>query len=157
MKKLLIFAGVIIALFAALAIVTTVSNKEKAEGNPYKKDTLDPATVKQLDDPLYKNIILPDELKKKLDNKESATIYFYSPTCEHCQRTSPVVVPMAEDMGLDLELYNLLEFEQGWQEYNIEATPTIVQFKNGKEVKRIVGYNEPAAFTDWFTKNAVKK
>lgn len=53
-------------------------------------------------------------------------------------------------MGIDLKQFNLLEFEEGWDEYHIEATPTIVHFKNGQEVARIEGYYEEDVFRKWF-------
>ncbi|CAM3782402.1 thioredoxin family protein [Mesobacillus thioparans] len=156
MKKLIIFLVIIIGLFAALFFVNKAQNEEKSEGNPYGKNTLHPETVKQLDDPNYQNIILPDELDKKLEAGEDVTVYFFSPTCPHCVRTTPVVAPLAKDMDVDLVQYNLLEFEQGWNDYGIESTPTIVQYKDGKEVNRIVGYQEEASFKDWFNENTLK-
>ncbi|MFT4416865.1 thioredoxin family protein [Fredinandcohnia humi] len=151
MKKLIIFTVLIIALFAALAFITTSQNKQKAEGNPYGKDELDPATIDQLDDPNYGNQILPDELEEKLENGESVTVYFYSPTCPHCQNTTPVIIPMVIDMGIDLKKYNLLEFEEGWRDYGIEYTPTLIHFENGEEVSRLVGYHEDHdEFKTWF-------
>jgi thioredoxin-related protein len=152
LKKLIIFGSIIVALFAALAFITSYQQKEKAKGNPFHKDELHPATIEQLDDPNYQNIILPDELEKALANKETMTIYFYSSTCEYCKKTTPIVVPLAKKMGMDLKLFNLLEFEQGWDTYKIEATPTIVHYKNGKEVARIEGYYEEAVFRKWFEK-----
>jgi thiol-disulfide isomerase/thioredoxin len=155
MKKIVIFSAIIIALFAAIAIITNVQKTDKSEGNPYGKDKLKPATVDQLDDPNYQNLILPKELEKKLEKKENVTVYFYSPTCSHCQKTTPIVAPLAEKMGIDLVQYNLLEFDQGWDDYNIQSTPTIVYYKNGKEQDRIVGFNEEQAFQNWFEKNKI--
>ncbi|WP_273836458.1 thioredoxin family protein [Guptibacillus sedimenti] len=153
MKKAIIFLGIIIVLFGALAFVTNYSNSEKAEGNPYGKDSLDPATIDQLDDPLYQNQILPDELDKKLSNEDDAFVYFYSPTCIHCKNTSPILVPLAEDMDIDLKKYNVLEFEQGWNDYQIESTPTLIRFKDGKEVERIVGTQTEETFKQWIEQN----
>ncbi|MFD1780674.1 thioredoxin family protein [Fredinandcohnia salidurans] len=141
MKKVIIFTVIIVAIFGALAFVTTTQNKQQSEGNPYGKDKLDPATVKQLNDPNYGNQILPEELETKLENGETMTVYFYSPTCPHCQETTPVIVPMVDEMGLDLKKYNLLEFEEGWNKYGIESTPTLIHFENGEEVSRLVGYH----------------
>ncbi|WP_347552680.1 thioredoxin family protein [Pseudalkalibacillus hwajinpoensis] len=153
MKKAIIFLGIIVVLFGALAFITNLSNSEKAEGNPYGKDSLDPATVDQLDDPLYQNQILPDELDQALSDGEDAFVYFYRPTCIHCKNTSPILVPLAEDMGIDLKKFNLLEFENGWGDYGIESTPTLVRFKDGKEVDRIVGTQSEAKFKQWIEKN----
>lgn len=154
MKKVAIFLLVIIALFAALFFVNKAQNQEKAEGNPFGKESLHPETVKQLDDPNYQNIIKPDELEKIIKDGGDATIYFYSPTCPHCVRTTPIVAPLAKEMDVDLQQFNLLEFEEGWNNYGIESTPTIVQYKDGKEVNRIVGYQEEPVFEQWFTENS---
>lgn len=155
MKKVIIFLAIIVVLFGGVALLTKMQNEEKvSEDNKYKKDSLHPETVAQLDDPNYQNLILPEELEEKLDNKEDVTVYFYSPTCSHCQRTTPVVAPLAEDMGLDLVQFNLLEFENGWDQYGIKETPTIVQYKEGKEVERIVGYQEKEVFEEWFNTNS---
>lgn len=154
MKKVAIFLLVIIALFAALFFVNKAQNQEKAEGNPFGKESLHPETVKQLDDPNYQNIIKPDELEKIVKDGGDATIYFYSPTCPHCVRTTPIVAPLAKEMDVNLQQFNLLEFEEGWNNYGIESTPTIVQYKDGKEVNRIVGYQEEPVFEQWFTKNS---
>lgn len=153
MNKIVIFFGIIIILFAAaLAIIPNDQKEEQSELNPYGKDNLKPSTVDQLDDPNYQNLILPHELEKKLKNKEDVTVYFYSPECSHCNKTTPVVAPLAEQMGIDLVQYNVLEFKQGWDDYLLESTPTIVHYKKGKEQARIVGYNEEAAFKNWFEK-----
>lgn len=154
MKKVIIFLVIIVGLFAALFFVTKAQNEEKAEGNPFGKEALHPETVKQLEDPNYQNIITPDELEKALKNGEDATVYFYSPTCPHCVRTTPIVSPLAKEMDVNLVQYNLLEFEQGWNDYGIESTPTIVQYKDGKEVNRIVGYQDEPVFEQWFNENS---
>ncbi|EIJ82012.1 thioredoxin-like protein [Bacillus methanolicus PB1] len=153
MKKVIIFLAIIIALFAGVAILNNMQQKEKVSAdNPYRKDSLHPETVKQLDDPNYQNIILPEELEKKLEAKEDVTVYFFSPTCPHCQKATPIVTPLSKKMGIDLFLFNLLEFEDGWDDYGITETPTIVQYKDGKETARITGYNEKSVFEEWFNK-----
>jgi thioredoxin-like negative regulator of GroEL len=155
MKKVMIFLVIIIALFAGVAILTNIQkNEQVSENNPYGTDDLKPETIDQLDDENYQNIILPDELEQKIADKEDATVYFFSPICSHCQRTTPIVSPLSKEMGIDLVQYNLYEFEEGWDDYRIESTPTIVQYKDGKEVARIVGYNEESVFEQWFNENS---
>ncbi len=76
MKKLLIFGSIIVALFAAISFITSYQQKQAAKNNPYHKEELDPATVAQLDDPNYQNIILPDELEQKLKIKKPSPSIF---------------------------------------------------------------------------------
>ncbi|WP_026561147.1 thioredoxin domain-containing protein [Bacillus sp. J37] len=141
MKKLLIFGAIILILFGGLAFVTSYQNNQQAEGNVYGKSDLKPATIDQLDDPNYQNIILPDELESKLDNKEDTIVYFFSPECSHCKATTPVLMPVADDLGVEIDQFNLLEYEDAWNQYGITGTPTLVHFQDGKEVARAEGGN----------------
>ncbi|WP_445486514.1 thioredoxin family protein [Niallia sp. 03133] len=156
MKKVLFFLLFIILLFAGVAYLSHLKKEKASEDNPYGKSNLDAATIEQLDDTNYQNIIKPQDLKEKIESKKDATVYFYSPTCIHCQKTTPIVNPVAKDMGIDLVQYNLLEFEQGWDDYHIKSTPTIVQYKDGIETKRIVGYQKSETFKKWFQENTLK-
>ncbi|GAA0452182.1 thioredoxin family protein [Alkalibacillus silvisoli] len=131
MKKLIIFAAVVVVLFIALILLTDSQN-----------DTTD--------DPLYDNEVSPNELETKLENEEGVTVYFYSPECQYCLETTPRLVPLAEEMDIDLVLYNLLEHEQGWQDYGLESTPTVVHYENGEEVNRIVGAAPDEDFEAFF-------
>lgn len=103
-----------------------------------------------MDDPLYQNIIQPNDLEERIESGESTTVYFFSPDCVHCQRTTPVLVPLAEDNDIDLVQMNLMEFEDEKAEYDIEGTPTMVHFDNGNEVARIVGEHPEDEFQSFF-------
>lgn len=161
MKKVLLFITIVLILFSGIALLnkqqgqlTKAEITTKSQNNPFKKDSLHPETIKLAKDPNYQNVITPDELKTKLNNKEDVTVYFYSSTCSYCMQTTPIVSPLAEELGIDLVQFNLLEFENGWKEYKIEGSPTIVQFKAGQEYSRIVGYQEKEVFKEWFLKNS---
>ena len=167
MKKIIVFLVVIVGLFAAMAFLNSQSGSEsstsesvnksgageteEAGDNPYGKTSLHKDTIKQLDDKNYQNLILPEDLEKKLNNKEDAVVYFYSPSCSHCQATTPDVMAAAEAEEIDIQQYNLLEFEEGWNEYGIEFTPTLVIFEDGKETERNVGALEnEEAYIEFF-------
>ena len=150
MKKVIIFVSIVILIFAAIAILSNKQQTEKTNGedNPYGKADLDPATVDQLDDPLYQNIITPDDLDEKLKKEESVTVYYFSPLCSHCKKTTPILMPVAEDMDQHIYQYNVLEFEQGWNK--IDGTPTLIHYKNGEETSRIEGERTAEEFKEWF-------
>ncbi|MFC4559168.1 thioredoxin family protein [Virgibacillus kekensis] len=151
-KKMIIILASVLVLFIALYFVIDYKNQQAIgdNENPYGKDDLHQATIDQLDDPLYGNQLTPDELEKKLENEEDMVVYFYSPTCPHCQQTTPYLVPLAEEMGVDLKKLNLLEFESAWMEYGIEGTPTVVYFEDGKEVDRVNGSKSEDIFRAFF-------
>ena len=156
MKKLLIIGGAIAAVFILLIVLTNMSNDKKLAGNPYGTEDLKQETIDQLDDKNYQNIILPDDLKAKVESGEPVTAYFFSPICPHCKAMTPVLMPIVEDMDVDLVQYNVYEFEQGWDDYQLEATPTTIYFEDGKEVSRMVG-NQPKENIEAFFNEVVIK
>lgn len=137
---MLLIVVVIIILFGALFFVNNYKNKQVLENsdNPYKKDELRQETIDIMEDPLYQNIIVPDDLDKKLEDGESVTVYYFSPTCSYCQKATPIVVPIAEELHVDMKKMNLLEFDK-MDYYELKGTPTLVHYEDGKEVGRVTG------------------
>ena len=156
MKKLLIIGGAIAAVFILLIVLTNMSNDKKLADNPYGTEDLEQETIDQLDDENYQNIILPDDLKAKVESGEPVTAYFFSPKCSHCKAMTPVLMPIVDKMDVDIVQYNILEFEQGWDDYQIEYTPTMVYFEDGQEVSRMVG-NQPKENIEAFFNEVVIK
>lgn len=156
MKKLLIIGGIIVAIFALLIVLNNTSNKNKLADNPYGTNDLKQETIDQLDDENYQNIILPDDLQAKVESGEPVTAYFFSPICVHCKAMTPVLMPIVKDMNVDLVQYNIYEFEQGWEDYKIEATPTMIHFEDGKEVARMVGSQPKEQIETFFNEFVLK-
>lgn len=139
MKKVLIFVVLIAVLFVGLYFLNDYSKQARIEGNPFGKDDLHTSTIAQLKDENYQNQILPKELDEKLAAGEDLLVYFYSPECGFCRQATPLLVPTADEVGANVYKLNLLEFGEGWDDYNIQSTPTLISYKGGKEVNRIVG------------------
>lgn len=139
MKKLLAIAGIIIVIFVLILVLNKQSNKEKLEQNPYDKNNLNQASLDLIGDENYNNIILPAELQTKIESGESVTAYFFSPLCQYCQQMTPIMMPIAKDLGVEVDQLNLLEYENTGFKYQIESTPTLIHFANGEEVGRMVG------------------
>ncbi|MDF2723379.1 MAG: thioredoxin [Paenibacillus sp.] len=155
MKKLLIYLGIIVGLFVLLFIVNDQTEKAKERDRISKIDPalqekakqlygvdaskLKPETLAQLTDTNYQNIIKPADLKSELSAKKDLFVYYFQTTCQHCIATTPVLNPLAKEAGIDLKQLNLWEYEAGWSEFKITATPTIVYYKGGKEVLRMEG------------------
>ncbi|MED4447194.1 thioredoxin family protein [Bacillus thuringiensis] len=140
MKKMLIFIIAILSIFALVIILTNKETKnEKTTG------------TEQVN--YYKNQITPEQLQEDLSNHKEKIIYFYKTTCPHCLRVSPIVVPMAENMKINMQVLNLEEYKQGWDMFQIKGTPTIISYKDGKEVNRILGEQSLQTFQTWFKNN----
>ncbi|PFJ17982.1 thiol reductase thioredoxin [Bacillus cereus] len=145
MKKMLIFGGIIIALFVAIFAVTQMEEK-----NASTSQKLNNTTRSQTDGPsYYTNKISLSDLKKNLEEKKEQTVYFYQTSCVHCQKLSPIVVPMAKDLNVDMKVMDIEKLDAPWDEYKITGTPTIIHFKDGKEVSRISGEPPKDKLKEW--------
>ncbi|WP_073200388.1 thioredoxin family protein [Gracilibacillus kekensis] len=149
---MIIFVLVLVLIFGGLILVVNYQNSKQLDGvdNPYGKTDLNQTTIDQLDDEIYQNQILPDELAERLENGEDTTVYFYDPNCSHCQKTTPVLVPIAEEYEVNLVKMNLEEFKDQGNVYNIQSTPTMIHFENGQESARIVGEQPQQNFENFF-------
>ncbi|HLQ82909.1 MAG TPA: thioredoxin family protein [Pseudogracilibacillus sp.] len=153
-NKMIIIIGVIVVLFVGLIVINNVKNDKKVatDDNPYGDMKLHQETIDQLDDPLYQNIILPDQLDRKLAKKEDLTVYYFSPTCIHCINATPVVVPLVDELDIDMKKMNLLEFDK-MEDYEIRGTPTIIHYEKGVEVARFEGAAEEEKYRKFFEEN----
>ncbi|MDZ5713122.1 thioredoxin family protein [Jeotgalibacillus haloalkalitolerans] len=153
MKKILIFGGVIVLIFAAIALITNMQNASKTEDNPYGKDDLDQSTIDLLDDENYQNQIVPEDLEERISSGEPTTVYFFSPECQYCLETTPMLAPLAEEMDVDMVQHNLIEFQDSWNKYGIQSTPTLIHYEDGEAVDGIVGAATEEDYRAFFERN----
>ncbi|EJR58206.1 hypothetical protein IIM_00035 [Bacillus cereus VD107] len=147
MKKMLIFGGIIIVLFAAIYGVTQMEEK-----NASTSQKLNNSTSQTNGTDYYTNKIALPDLQKNLEEKKEQTVYFYQTSCVHCHKVSPIVVPLAKDLNIDMKVMDIEKLDAPWDDYKIQGTPTIIHFKDGKEVSRVSGEQSKEAFTKWFEK-----
>jgi thiol-disulfide isomerase/thioredoxin len=131
-----VYVGLVVLLFVVLYVLNQ-SNRNALYDKPVAD--LNPATRELLKDPNYQNIILPDELDDRIGSGESMFVYFFASTCNFCRETTPVLMPIADELGIDLPQFNLVEFQDYYRKYNIVYTPTLAYFEGGREVARIEG------------------
>lgn len=131
MKRLVLITTVILTLFIILIVLNDKYNKDVE----------------------YEKNISVEELEKGLLEKEDYFVYFYQTDCIYCKETSPIIIPMAKEMKLDLKEVNLQDEISGWKKFNVEGTPTIIRFKDGVEVDRIHGLQSEDIFKKWFEDN----
>ncbi|MFC4600008.1 thioredoxin family protein [Cohnella hongkongensis] len=152
-KKLSIFFGILAVLIVALVVLNNMK-PDTVYGKP--EDKLYPATRKILDDPNYNNIMIPSELEQKLENKMSFFVYYFASDCPHCQATTPKLKPLADELSINLHQFNLREFEDYFGKMDIEATPTLVYYKDGVEIDRMKGGLKEAETTAGYSLDEFK-
>ncbi|MGG3756432.1 thioredoxin family protein [Bacillus anthracis] len=136
MKKIIISCIIIIT---SLIIIISLTNKKEN---------------KTTQENYYQNQISVEELKNNLSNQEEKFIYFYQTDCHYCKKVSPIIVPMSKKMNFNMEVLNLQDQKEGWKEFKIEGTPTIIHYKYGKEINRIEGEYPKEEFEKWFKNNS---
>ncbi len=155
MKKLGIIGAVVVALFALVIVLTVVSNNSKLKDNPYDKDDLRQSTIDLLDDKNYQSIILPGALEDKITSGEKTIAYLFSPECGHCKNFTPKLMNVANDLDLQIDQLNVLEYRNTWDQYRITGTPTLIYFENGLEVARIHGDHPEEDIRAFFQANVL--
>lgn len=151
MKKLLIIGGVIIAFFVLIIVLSNKSDEAKLKDNPYGTDKLSKSTIALIGNENYSNIVLPDTLFEKVQSGESVTAYFFHPDCMYCKEMTPVMMPIAKEMGVNVLQFNMLEFLEQSAPYGITSWPVLVHYEGGKEVGRMGGAQPEENIRAFFT------
>lgn len=91
------------------------------------------ANIKEVDEKTFQTEVLDSEIPVLVD--------FWAPWCGPCQMISPMLEAVAEKMGDSLKIVKLNTDENmnTAQNYEIMAIPSLLVFKKGEVVERIVG------------------
>ncbi|MCM3635460.1 MULTISPECIES: thioredoxin family protein [Paenibacillus] len=136
-KTVFIYIGIIVLLLVGIVVINNLEPDNALYGKPSSE--LNPATRELLKDENYQNIILPAALDEKVENKEDFIVYMFSSTCIYCKQTTPQIMPIVNELGVEMHQFNVLEFPEYQTKYNVEFTPTLIYFEDGVEKERIVG------------------
>lgn len=86
-------------------------------------------------------VITKEQLEEKLQKGEKMLVDFYAPWCHACNEMKPEI---AKAMKENVTIYkvNIDEYREVAIKYGVRYLPTVLSFKDGKEVDRHVGYND---------------
>lgn len=97
-----------------------------------------------------------DDFKEKvLDSSLPVLIDFYSDSCVPCKRMTLVIGDIEDDNEGKLSVYKVnINFDsEVAEEYGVQSVPTLVLFKDGKELARQTGAVRKDALSQWLTDN----
>ena len=79
-----------------------------------------------------------------LNANETVLVDFYADWCGPCKMMAPVIEELAEELQGKAKVgkINVDESTDTATQYDVMSIPTIIIFKNGKEVKRFIGVRD---------------
>lgn len=79
--------------------------------------------------------------KEVLEETKPTLVDFYADWCPPCQALHPIFESLAQkyETKVNFSRLNIGEVEGIANQYNVNTVPTIIFFKEGKEIKRITG------------------
>ena len=124
MKTALIIIGTLIVIFGGLFLMA----RNKMKNIPVVADhaSIITLTDKNFDNQLKNKVVLVD---------------FWASWCAPCKMMAPVLNDVAGELSGNANVgkVNVEEYQALAQKYQIRNIPTMILFKNGKEVNRFVG------------------
>ena len=86
--------------------------------------------------------ILESENFDKEIQEDIILVDFYASWCPPCKMLAPVLEEVASSRKYVVGKINIDENIEIAKKYNVDSVPTLIVFKNGKEVDKEVGYME---------------
>ncbi len=80
--------------------------------------------------------------KEVLQSPQPVLVDFYADWCGPCRALAPIVEEIAHELNSKLKVVKL-DVDQNQEtamQYGVQSIPTLLIFKNGKEVERLIGY-----------------
>jgi thioredoxin 1 len=80
--------------------------------------------------------------REVLQSNQPVLVDFYADWCGPCRALEPVIEELAQELQGRLKVAKL-DVDQNDElslRYNVHSIPTLILFKNGQEVERIIGY-----------------
>jgi len=98
---------------------------------------------------MLKHVNSNEFTKEVLENKKAILVDFYASWCPPCKMLAPILEKISTSRAeFDIAKVNIDENQDLAMEYKIEVVPTMLVFKNGKPVNKIVGLMEEKKIVD---------
>ena len=124
MQTALIITGVIVGTFFLLIVYSRI----KMKSIPLVAD--------------HKNILtLTDKNFQQQTKNRLVLVDFWTEWCAPCRMMAPVLNEVAEELNETTRIgkVNIEQYQSLAQQFKVRSIPTLILFKNGKEVDRFIG------------------
>ncbi len=90
----------------------------------------------------------------ELVNKDLVLVDFFATWCGPCKMLGPVLEDLAEDRAdVQIVKVDIDEATDLARKYGVMSVPTLILFKDGKEISKNIGYLPKELLTSWLEKN----
>ncbi|SDB14351.1 thioredoxin 1 [Pseudobutyrivibrio sp. YE44] len=100
--------------------------------------------------------IYVDNFKDKVIESELPVLVdFYSDSCVACKKLAPILCELEEDYEGKLNVFKVnTNYDQILaQKYEVLSNPTLILFKDGKDIGKQIGAKDYDDLTDWIDAN----
>lgn len=101
------------------------------------------------------DISTEEEFAQQIEDADKPVLaYFYSATCGHCKKQSPVLEEYVEDAE-DVHTIRIQAQEclSLFKEHSVLGTPTMIIFNGGSEIARQSGFKPLEVLAEWVSDN----
>ena len=98
----------------------------------------------------YLNEINDNDFDEKI-NEGTVVVDFYAKWCAPCKTLTPILNEVAEQLKGKV-LFFKVDIDNNHataQTHKVTSVPTLILFKNGKEINRLIGLQKPEAIKDF--------
>lgn len=99
------------------------------------------------------SILTASTFKKFLKSHPSTLVFFYAPWCGHCKTAKPGIIEAAQDLEDDagtIAAIDCTASKSTCARYKVSSYPTILYFKDGKNMKKYQGPREKEGYLSFF-------
>ncbi len=139
MRRFKYFAGVLVLIAVVMTIGLSLADGSKKKGKEDKpKGEAKLVTEKNFGSEVLKS-------------KKPVLVDFYADWCGPCRMLAPIIAEIAKEKAERLKVCKVDsdKSKELANKYNIRSIPTLILFKEGKEVARSIGYRDKKALLDW--------
>jgi len=87
-------------------------------------------------------VLTLENFEQTVGSPDLTVVDFWATWCGPCKMIAPILEEIVNETGLSLGKVNVDEQRPLAVKYRIQFIPTLVFFKNGKELGRVSGYRE---------------
>ena len=85
--------------------------------------------------------LTPKTFDKKIASSTPTLVDYWAPWCEPCHAMAPVLHELKDKLAGQLNVcaVDVERYEPLWERFDLKGVPTLIVFKDGQEVQRILG------------------